>query len=77
MTDSGDEVTEVVSTITWSGGTIKPGEFTEFPVSLGPLPEDVESLSFPSVQTYEGGEVVAGSTCPMRVARSPSTRRRP
>lgn len=54
----GDPVTEVVSTITWSGGLIKPGEFQDFPVSLGPLPEDVDSLTFPSIQTYENGEVV-------------------
>lgn len=55
---SGEPVTEVVSKITWSGGVIKPGEFQDFPVSLGPLPEDVESLAFPAIQTYEGGEVV-------------------
>jgi periplasmic copper chaperone A len=54
----GDPVTEVVSKITWSGGVIKPGEFQDFPVSLGPLPEDVDSLVFPAIQTYEGGEVV-------------------
>jgi uncharacterized protein YcnI len=54
----GDPVTEVVSKITWSGGVIQPGEFQDFPVSLGPLPEDVESLAFPSIQTYENGEVV-------------------
>lgn len=54
----GDPVTEVVSKITWSGGVIQPGEFQDFPVSLGPLPEDVESLAFPSIQTYESGEVV-------------------
>ena len=40
----GDPVTEVVSKITWSGGVIQPGEFQDFPVSLGPLPEDVEFM---------------------------------
>ena len=54
----GEPVTEVVSTITWSGGVINPGEFVEFPISLGPLPEDVDQLMFPSIQTYESGEVV-------------------
>jgi uncharacterized protein YcnI len=54
----GEPVTEVVSSITWSGGVINPGEFVEFPVSLGPLPEDVDELMFPSIQTYESGEVV-------------------
>ena len=32
------EVTEVVDKVTWSGGTVAPGEFQEFDVSLGPLP---------------------------------------
>jgi uncharacterized protein YcnI len=57
-TGSGEEVTEVVSKITWSGGVIKPGEFMDFPVSLGPLPEDVDSLTFPTIQTYESNEEV-------------------
>ena len=55
-TDDG-EVTEAVSTITWTGGQIKPGEFQQFPVSAGPLP-DVDSLEFKAVQTYSNGDVV-------------------
>ena len=47
-----------VSTIRWSGGVIQPGEFDEFEVSVGPLPEDADQLLFPSLQTYEGGDVV-------------------
>src|SRR6185295_7955165 len=39
-TDDGT-LTEAVSEIVWSGGTIKPGEFDEFEVSVGPLPDDV------------------------------------
>jgi uncharacterized protein YcnI len=57
-TDDGDEVTEAVSKITWSGGTIKPGEFDEFEISAGPLPDDVDSVSFPTIQTYSKGEPV-------------------
>jgi periplasmic copper chaperone A len=48
----------VVSKITWTGGTINPGEFQEFEVSAGPLPEDVDQVLFPSIQTYASGEVV-------------------
>lgn len=55
----GEEVTEVVDTITWSGGTIEPGQFQEFEVSMGPLPEDAELLAFPAIQTYDNGEEVA------------------
>jgi uncharacterized protein YcnI len=56
-TDDG-EVTEAASTITWTGGSIGPGEFQEFDISVGPLPDDVDSLTFPAVQTYSNGEVV-------------------
>lgn len=53
------EVTEYISTITWTGGAIKAGEFQEFSVSMK-LPEEGELgnlLFFPALQTYKGGEV--------------------
>jgi uncharacterized protein YcnI len=53
-----DATTEVVSSITWSGGRIEPGQFQRFGVSMGPLPDDAESLEFGAVQTYSSGEVV-------------------
>jgi periplasmic copper chaperone A len=52
------EVSEVVDKVTWSGGSIAPGEFQEFDVSVGPLPEDVDQIEFPSIQTYDDGEAV-------------------
>lgn len=52
----GEEVTEGVGSITWSGGEIKPGEFETFPFSVGPVPEG--ELGFPAIQTYSSGEVV-------------------
>jgi periplasmic copper chaperone A len=48
-----EEITEAVSTITWTGSVIQPGEFEEFEVSLGPLPEDADQIMFPAIQTYE------------------------
>ena len=36
---------------------IKPGQFQEFDVSLGPLPE-VDQIVFKALQTYSDGEVV-------------------
>jgi uncharacterized protein YcnI len=54
----GDKTTEAVTKIVWEGGTIKPGEFDEFEVSAGPLPEDVDALTFKALQTYASGEVV-------------------
>jgi uncharacterized protein YcnI len=53
----GESVTEALSKITWEGGKIAPGEFDEFDVSVGPVP-DVDTLVFKAVQTYDSGEVV-------------------
>jgi periplasmic copper chaperone A len=59
VTVEGTELTEAVSTITWSGGSIAAGQFQRFVVSAGPLPEDATELVFPAVQTYSDGEEVA------------------
>ncbi|MFM7617087.1 MAG: YcnI family protein [Actinomycetes bacterium] len=53
----GTKFTEAVSTITWTGGRIEPGEFQQFVVDAGPIP-DVTSLEFKAVQTYADGQVV-------------------
>jgi uncharacterized protein YcnI len=55
----GTQITEAVSKITWTaagGGGVKPGEFQEFPISLGPLPE-VDMMVFKALQTYSDGTV--------------------
>ena len=54
----GGEVNEVVGKITWTGGEIGPGEFQEFDVSVGPLPTGLDTLQFPSIQTYSDGDIV-------------------
>ncbi|AEW95376.1 hypothetical protein SCATT_30050 [Streptantibioticus cattleyicolor NRRL 8057 = DSM 46488] len=56
-TDDG-QVTEAVTKITWTGGQIKPGEFQQFPVSLGPLPTNTGKLVFKALQTYDDNQVV-------------------
>ncbi len=59
-TDDG-EVSEVVNKITWTAtsadSAIKPGQFLEFPLSLGPLP-DTDKIVFKALQTYSDGNVV-------------------
>jgi len=51
-------VSEQVGTITWSGGTIPPGAFQDFPISVK-LPDRAgETLTFKALQTYANGEVV-------------------
>ncbi|MEV0162296.1 YcnI family copper-binding membrane protein [Nonomuraea fuscirosea] len=62
-TEYGD-LEEAVTKVVWSGGKIAPGEFQEFEVSMGQLPKDVDSLVFPTKQTYSGGEVVDWSDAP-------------
>ncbi|GAA0385783.1 YcnI family protein [Microbispora corallina] len=62
--DDGDKVTESVLKITWSGGKIDPGQFQEFEASVGPLPTNVDSLQFPTTQTYSSGETVTWADAP-------------
>jgi uncharacterized protein YcnI len=54
---------ERVSRITWKAvdkaGGIKPSEFGEFAFSAGPWPENVDTVSLPTEQTYSDGTVVA------------------
>ncbi|WP_020525472.1 YcnI family copper-binding membrane protein [Catelliglobosispora koreensis] len=56
----GSPVTEVVGTITWTatpGAEVKPGQFQEFPVSMGPMPK-ADQMIFKALQTYSDGAVV-------------------
>jgi len=57
--EEGEEpITERIASVTWSGGSIRPGEFVEFGVSFQ-VPEGAgEELLFPSLQRYSSGEVV-------------------
>jgi uncharacterized protein YcnI len=57
QTENG-QVTEAVSTITWTGGQIAPGAFDLFTVLAGPLPKNVNQLEFKATQTYSDGNVV-------------------
>ncbi|WP_144119293.1 YcnI family protein [Catellatospora sichuanensis] len=54
------EITEAASKITWTAdaaSAVKPGQFQEFDVSAGPVPE-VSQVVFKALQTYSDGEVV-------------------
>jgi uncharacterized protein YcnI len=60
ITTENGEITEAVTKITWTadaGVAIQPGQFQEFEVSLGPLPE-VDQIVFKALQTYSDGDVV-------------------
>jgi uncharacterized protein YcnI len=55
-------ITEAVSVIEWKADSaktaIKPGEFNQFVISVGPLPKTPE-LTFKAIQTYSDGKVVS------------------
>lgn len=55
-TDDG-QVTNAVSKITWTDGKIAPGQFQQFPISVGPLPTDTGKLVFKTLQTYDNHHV--------------------
>jgi len=60
ITAEGFTLSKVVATVTWtaSGAGIGPGQFDEFELSLGAFPSDVDTLSFPTTQSYSDGTVV-------------------
>jgi uncharacterized protein len=58
VTIEGETITDRVSTITWSGGPIKPGEFDEFVMTAHVPNTPGKTLIMPAVQTYENGKVV-------------------
>lgn len=61
---NGATVTEAVTSVAWTadqGSALAPEQFMEFEISVGPLPEDAQSLEFPTIQTYSDGEVVRWS----------------
>ncbi len=59
--DDGNTVTTAIGDVTWTATSaataIKPGEFQQFPVELGPLPT-TGSVTFKILQTYSDGSVV-------------------
>jgi uncharacterized protein YcnI len=56
------EVKEAVGSVVWTaaaGTRIGPGEFQEFELSVGPLPDNTDELVMPAIQTYDNNKVVA------------------
>ncbi|WP_327186011.1 YcnI family protein [Streptomyces sp. NBC_01334] len=56
-TDDGT-ITEAVSEITWTGGKIGAGQYEDFDVAFGQLPDDTAQLGFKTLQTYSDGKTV-------------------
>ena len=57
QTDDG-AITNAVSEITWTGGSIAPGYYQDFTVDMGQLPSNTGSLTFKALQTYSDGSIV-------------------
>jgi uncharacterized protein YcnI len=55
----GEQITEEVDRVIFSGGEIGPGQFQDFGLSVG-IPDRPAgtALTFKAIQTYQGGEVV-------------------
>ncbi len=59
--DDGTPVNEVVSTVTWTaapGAGIPQGQFQEFALYIGPMP-DADTLALPTTQTFADGSTEA------------------
>jgi uncharacterized protein YcnI len=69
-TDDGS-FSDVVTQVTWSGGTIAPGAFDLFTVFGGPLPTKTNKLVFKALQTYSDGTVVRWIETPVKGAPAP------
>ncbi|MFI8511524.1 YcnI family protein [Streptomyces sp. NPDC085460] len=56
----GKQINEAVSKVTWTadGSKIGPGQFQQFPLSLGQLPENTDQLVLKAIQTYDNDEIV-------------------
>ena len=55
-TDDGT-ITDAVSEITWTGGRIRHGQYQDFHVAFGQLPDDTDQMTFKTLQTYSDGNV--------------------
>ncbi|WP_327319160.1 YcnI family protein [Streptomyces sp. NBC_01235] len=56
-TDDGT-ITDAVSEITWTGGKIGAGQYEDFDVAFGQLPDGADQLAFKTLQTYSDGRTV-------------------
>ncbi|QHG81356.1 YcnI family copper-binding membrane protein [Rhodococcus rhodochrous] len=56
-----DPESQLATSVTWTAEPdvqVGPGQFQQFVLSVGPLPQEDE-VAFPAIQTYSDGEVVA------------------
>ncbi|MFT2015410.1 YcnI family protein [Streptomyces sp. 796.1] len=71
----GKKITEAVDKVTWTAddGGVRPGQFQQFPLSVGQLPTDADQLVFKALQTYSNKEVVRWIEEPKEGAAEPES----
>ncbi|MGP4000021.1 YcnI family copper-binding membrane protein [Streptomyces sp. 8N706] len=67
----GEKITEAVTKVTWTGGKVGPGQFQQFPLSVGQLPEDTDQLVLKAIQTYDNDETVRWIEAPKEGGEEP------
>ncbi|WP_376772536.1 YcnI family copper-binding membrane protein [Streptomyces zagrosensis] len=69
----GKKITETVNKVTWTADKdgVEPGQFQQFPLSVGQLPENADHLVFKALQTYSNKEVVRWIEEPKEGAAEP------
>ena len=74
QTDDGP-VSQVVSDVTWTAtaGGISQGQYEDFPVAAGAVPDHSGPLVFKALQTYSSGEVVRWIEVPVTGQPEPDT----
>lgn len=72
VTTDGFTLTKAISSVTWTatGTGLAPGQFSQFLLSVGPLP-DSGSAQFPATQTYDDGTVVEWNQIQKKGAEEP------
>jgi uncharacterized protein YcnI len=70
QTDDGP-VSDAVSQITWTGGTITGDNYDDFEITAGQLPDDVTDLPFKAIQTYSNHDVLRWIDIPTPGAPKP------
>jgi uncharacterized protein len=68
-------VNQIVSSVTWkatAGGT-PPGDYEDFAVSAGSVPDRAGQLVFKALQTYSSGEIVRWIELPIAGQPEPPT----
>lgn len=65
---------KTVSGVTFSGGAIPPGQFAQFPLSVGVPGKAGDTLTFKALQTYDNGDVVRWIGSPAADEPAPTIR---